>query len=494
LEIAIGGGKLTAKQLLAFMRESRQYQIYDTCNAWYSGDTKRLKSPFWRRSRDRDAMHVPLAGELAAASANLLFSETPNIFTAAYDKNDPSYDKNDPSQERLQAILDANSFGSILLPAAEICAAYGDVYVKINWDAELSPFPILSVAPPTSAFVKYKFGIPAEYYFLSYASISETAGKWTFERYASGEIVTETYEGVADGIGQKTDEQIAGTDVNKPLAVHIPNILPNSATGSQDFGKSDIYGVIPLLDALDEAYSSWLRDVRLGKARLIVPKEYLRIKRNPLEDNQNIWHFDKEDDLYVAMDVDTANTASPITLSQFNIRSNEHSALIDELLNRIISASGYSPQSFGLEISGQSESGTALSLRLDQTQKTKAKKAAYWKSRLEYILSALLETDNAVFGQKHAGTAHSVFSALLPAEKAASSVSVEIKGDKNYFIGIADTLNQLNGAGAVSTYTKVQILHPDWDDEQINEEVGRIQAEQGLTVDNPEDLPYEAAD
>jgi hypothetical protein len=36
-------------------------------------------------------------------------------------------------------------------------------------------------------------------------------------------------------------------------------------------GRSDFSGLEISLDTLDEAHASWMRDIRLGKARLIVP-------------------------------------------------------------------------------------------------------------------------------------------------------------------------------------------------------------------------------
>lgn len=49
----------------------------------------------------------------------------------------------------------------------------------------------------------------------------------------------------------------------------------------------------------------------------------------------------------------------------------------------------------------------------------------------------------------------------------------------------ARQLNDLNTAGAISTYEKVRRLNPDWRDEQVLEEVARIKADQAEAKPQP---------
>ena len=49
---------------------------------------------------------------------------------------------------------------------------------------------------------------------------------------------------------------------------------------------------------------------------------------------------------------------------------------------------------------------------------------------------------------------------------------------------LADLLNR---AGAVSTATKVKILHPEWKDEEVQAEVAAILAETGAGAPDPGD-------
>ena len=53
---------------------------------------------------------------------------------------------------------------------------------------------------------------------------------------------------------------------------------------------------------------------------------------------------------------------------------------------------------------------------------------------------------------------------------------------------IAQTAQIWSGATAASTRQKVAYIHSNWSDEEIDEEVERIMQENGITVDNPDDL------
>jgi hypothetical protein len=394
---------------------------------------------------------VPLAAELAAASANFLFGEEPSVFA-----EDVS------AQKRLDEALSACGFAAALYSCAELASAYGDAYLKINWDKALLDSPAVAHVPADCVYMEEVCGVPAAYHFLASEETPGGGRLWTYELYGRGFIKTEIYEGSPESLGRLAGEATAATGVDAPLAAHFPNVLPDPADPAGVFGRSDLFGLTDMLDALDEAYSSWVRDMSLAKARLIVPMEYMRIKQSAFgNDDRKIYHFDRDDDLYVAMDIDTSEASSPITLSQFAIRSEEHAKLCRELIERIVSAAGYSPQSFGLEVSGWAESGAALAIRERKTFATKAKKELCFKARLRRFISLFMRADEAVFGHKYRSF----------------GASVEIKGNSAYLSGIAATVEALSRAGAASTYTKVQIAHPDWSDAAILEEVEKIKAE-----------------
>lgn len=223
------------------------------------------------------------------------------------------------------------------------------------------------------------------------------------------------------------------------------------------------------MDSLDEAYSSWMRDIRLGKARTIVPAEYLKRKPQEMLDGlaqSASWEFDQDVETYVAIDMTDQNGNVPgITLQQFAIRSGEFAASCEELMRNIVTMAGYAPQTFGMDITGMAQSGTALHIREKKSYDTRGKKQTYWKSPLETIMTAMIHLDNALWPDKGSDADDTV--RVRFADNAANDLS-----------SLAQTVSMMAGAQAISTEMMVEMLHPDWTQKAIGEEVARIKGEQ----------------
>lgn len=230
-----------------------------------------------------------------------------------------------------------------------------------------------------------------------------------------------------------------------------------------------------MMDSLDETYSSWMRDIRLAKARLIVPAEYLRRKASDMfKENEYTYEFDEDVETLVALDIDPQYAGgSPITPSQFAIRAQEHAETCADLMRNIITIAGYSPQSFGIGIDGNAQSGTALHIREKKSFNTQGKKQTYWKSPLEQIMTAMIRLDAILFPGKGSEADNTVV--VHFAENMANDISTT-----------SSALEMLNRASAISTEIKVQMLHPDWTKKQIAEEVERLKIENGLNMQEPD--------
>jgi len=449
------------------LQNERFYRDYE---AWYTGDFVKLKrraktGEFWRQTkRCTRKVHIPIAAEIASASADLLFAEPPSVLVGTAEDH--------TAQQRIDYILAKNRFNAKGYSAAESCSVFGDVYIKINWDIEQQAFPILNVVQATSAYAEYDFGVIKAIHFFTKSKVEgkEEKYNWICETRERGKMTT--YEGGGDANAPKSFT--AKEEINVPGnvfgAIHMPNITPNR-DGDINHGRSDYAGVISLMDALDEAWSSWVRDVDLGKARLIVPRDYFRAEANPIQPGEYVAHFDKDDEIYVAMDVDPdRSNGTGIEKTQFDIRSEQHKATCMSLLDRIVTAAGYSPQTFGINISGSAESGTALNVRERRTYTTKAKKELYFKNALEALFRSLIEIDKGVFKQKY------------PKDL---TISLEFKEPAQDASNVAEAIYKLDQAGAISTYEKVKRANPDWNDGQIRKEVDLIQREKGVLIDDP---------
>lgn len=449
------------------IRNSREYRKYE---AWYVGDENKLRDTsddgkFWRNNKQCSRkVHMPIAAEIAAVSSDLLFAEPPSIEIIG-----------EAEQQRLDIILSTNEINSKLYTAGELCAAFGDVYLKVNWDDSVADVPLINMVHPMLAYPEYERDVLQGVHFFSCTRVNENDWTWVHEYYGKGFIHTDIGSGFEYAPSGFYENYTKETEIDSLLAVHIKNMAPRRNNFDMNRGRSDYEGVINVMDALDEAYSSWMRDVNLGKARLIVPADYFRHRDHvdPLDPHQKVVYFDKDDEVFLSMDIDPAYAnGTGIVEAQFAIRDEEHKRTCDNLLERIITSAGYSPQTFGLSISGRAESGTALNIRERKTYTTKAKKELFWRKQLEQLLKDVIKVDEVVFENKYES----------------ENIVVDFKEPAQDLNNIADALNKLSTAGGISVYEMVKRVNPDWDDKQIQEEVDYIRADKGMLIDNDFDV------
>lgn len=477
---------LTPVEAWAALVDYRQ-KYYKKYIAAYSGNRQDLnatghRGTFWKR-QGKCKMHVPIASDIAATSSDLLFSEEPRF--TCYDER--TEDNDSEQQKRLDALVKKNGLHSKLNEAAETASCMGDVYLKLNWWKDRLDFPALTVVSGDSAWPEFLFGQLQCIHFFSVVKADCKTGKIirAYERYEPGKIQMALFNGTEYTLGaQLSEDSLRSLGFEKTivapvpdmLAVHVPNMKPSREIRGCPLGRSDIDGQRDLTDALDEAYSSWMRDIRLAKARTIVPAEYLRRKpADMFKEGEYTYEFDEDVETLVALDIDTQNgaTGNPITLSQFAIRADEHAKTCADLITRIVTAAGYSPQTFGLNIEGMAQSGTALKIRENKSFKTTGKKQAYWTMALEQIMTSMVHLDAALY--PGAGSDADDEVKVQFSESMSSDIST-----------VASALKMMNDAVAASTEVKVSLLHPDWTKKQIAEEIARIQDEQGMSMDNPD--------
>ena len=459
-------------------------KYYRKYAAPYSGKRSDLSATserglFWNRP-GKAKIHVPLAADIAATSADLLFGEEPR-FTCYDEKTE---DGDTPAQQRLDELVEVNGMHGKLNEAAESASALGDIYLKLNWDAEGDTAPGLTVVQPDSAWPEYLLGRLKGIHFFSLLKYEQQTKKTyrVYELYTPGMIYMKVFCGDDKNLGSEVQntEYLAAlgfeSEIKPPiddmLAVHIPNIRPNRAYRDLPLGRSDYDGLRGLMDSLDETMSSWIRDVRLAKARTIVAAEYLRRKsKDMFKDGEYTYEFDEDVETLVALDINPETPgANGLTLSQFAIRANEHLETCKNLIRDIVTTSGYSPQTFGIDIQGSAESGTALHIREKKSFSTCGKKQAYWTAPLQKIMTAMLRLDAKLYNT--AGVDADVTVSVHFADNSANDIST-----------VAQSLHMLHSAQSASIEVRVRMLHPDWNEKKVMEEVERIKDEYGLGLD-----------
>ena len=467
-------------------------------STWYSGEAELLanfyfdndlqnymqlnygtrnNNRFWARQIKNQSnffIHVPVANDISETSSAFLFGESPIIRFASDSEGMKG------NQKQLDDMLTKSGFFKKLVEAAEVASAIGGVYLKVAWDSDLSEYPIPVIAQCEQAFPEFKFGKLVRVTLVYDVSNDGSTVYRLAETISKGKIENALYKGSADNLGSLCDldecdstkdiEQLVET-ADVMTCVYIPNLLPNKLNRQSPMGRSDYHGIETLMDALDEVFSAWMIDIQIARGKIHVPSGYVK----EISDNGKT-KFNIDTMMYEELDVDPTAMTDPIKATQFEIRSQQFEQTCLNLLDRIITSAGYSPQSFGLNISGRAESGTALNVRERKSFSTTNKKQSYWEDGLKEFVRAMCIIKQQFLGGK--------FTCDLDVNIAFSDCI------SNNMTEVSNSVKTLSDAKAISTDTKVRMVHPEWTDEQVTQEVERIINDEsaGMPMDNPEDL------
>jgi A118 family predicted phage portal protein len=462
-------------------------------DVWYVGDKRALAEYYGRavqRERDRPSVearlwaqprpldeperrvHVPVAGDIASASAALLCSEAPTIRF-----------EDTLTQKRFDKLAEDGGLHMRLLEALELGAALGDSYLTTVWDKEAVPDrPILTSWAGDMAIPTIRYGRLIECTFWRELSREGDTVVRLLERHAVeqrvGLIEYGLYEGTAAHLGKRIPyrehpdaehidalvdrdgRQLTGIDML--TATHIPNLRPNRRHRGY-LGRSDFAAPVwDQFDAIDQTMTSWMRDIRLGQGRIIVPQGAL----SDLGEGRGS-HFDMHREVYDELSM-PPGTGEGLTVAQFAIRIEEHRGTFDHLLSTIARSCGYSPSTFGLAEAGE-RTATEVIDRKASSMSTTEHKGMYVKTSLRRIVQSWLALDAAHFASGvDASTPPTV--EMAPPERQSPE-------------SLARTLQMLRNAEVISDYLSVKMQHPEYTEPQILEEVDRMKADRTTEAD-----------
>ncbi len=475
------------------------YGKYEEHSAWYGGDVQKLasvyvgmgapgskpqgmvnvvRSWFWGKQAiapaPRIRIHVPVAADVSSVSSDLLFSDAPQFMVK-------DEEANEKVQDRLDEIVEQESFVRSLFEAGEVASALGGVYLRMTWDDDVAPDrPLLTIQHPDTAVPDFRFGRLVGVTFWHIVHEGDGLTYRHLERVEPGVVYHGLYRGTKDKLGDRVslatlpetadyadlvDENSAiPTEITRMTAVYVPNMLPNRLNRGSSLGRSDYSGVEGLMDAVDESATSWMRDMRLGRGRIIVPAEFLKtmpIGTNGSGRGQGGW-FDVDQEVFTPLEGMNPATESSITISQFAIRTKEHQDTIMAFIERIVATAGYSASTFGLMGDVQAQTATEIESRERRSFITRNKKTEYWAPALRDILMAALEFDQVKFNGPGVAPLVVKFGEPVREDMAKRATAIEL----------------IARAGAASIARLVKMSDDSLTDEQVKAEVEAIQARQ----------------
>ncbi|MFP8960027.1 capsid protein [Streptomyces nanhaiensis] len=423
-------------------------------------------------------LHVPLAGDIARVSSELLFAEPPRLLT-----------DHTGTQDALDTLMH-EGLHPTLLEAGEVCSALGGAYLRIVWDEDISPLPWIDTVPADRAHPEFAYGRLRAVTFWSVLHADGNTVLRHLERHERGAILHGLYEGNLGTLGRRIplaehpataplaglldgDNYILTGAPDHLTAAYIPNVRPARAwrnlPAAAGWGQSDFQGIEGVMDALDETYSSWMRDVQNGKGRVIVPNSMLETEG---PGQGAMWHEERR--IYSGLNMlPKVNDPNPIEVVQFDIRVEEHRDTCAELIERAVRMAGYSAATFGEGGEGASAvTATEIRARQRRSMTTRGRKALYAGPALGAIGEAWLAV---AAGDRFRTPGLEVGRPRVEFQDSISESPREL----------AETADLMHQAAAASTETRVRLLHPDWDDAAVQAETDRVMAETGVAVPSP---------
>ncbi|MFB7029665.1 MULTISPECIES: capsid protein [unclassified Streptomyces] len=448
----------------------------------YAGGVRgKLSRWFWGAptpdGEKRDKVHIPLAGDIARTSSGLLFSEPPKLLS-----------DHAATQERLDKLT--KKLHPTLLEGGELCAALGGSYFRVVWDEDVSDRPWVDTVAADRAVPEFRYGRLAAVTFWTVLpgpdGIDDRRVFRHLEKHEKGRIYHGLYEGTGTTLGaprpladHPATEPLAsqvdaegGLDTGAPnhlTASYMPNVRPargwRHIASAAYWGQSDFQGIEGILDSLDEAWSSWMRDIQTGKGRIIVADALLQ-SHGPGKGAS----WEEERRVFTGLNMIPSmgdKGGRPLDVVQFDIRVQEHRDTCAALVEEAARQAGYSASTFG-EADGTAVTATEIRARQRRTLMTRSRKSLYAAPALADITAALLAVEAGFrFGVDGLDISEP------PRVEFEDSIS-ESAGE------LAETVELINRAAAASAETRVRRLNPDWNDDQVAAEAARIREEFGL--------------
>lgn len=421
----------------------------------------------------REQLHIPMARDIAITAADLIYAEPPT-FTSG----------NAATNDRLDQYTD-DGWHSELAAGAEIGAALGSRYMRVTWDRTVSDRPFLTTVHADDAYPEFRFGrLTALTISTTVHTENDIVWRW-LERHeldddGNGLIYHGLYQGDRANLGRPVplqdqpateplanivDEDGAVIEGRTPglCVVHVPNRTPAPEWRHHHVGRylgvSDYASTTGLMDALDETWSSWMRDIRIGKGRIVAAEAMFES-----DTAGRVFNYDREVFELVNALPDSTN-GMPIHQVQFNIRVQEHAETASALVKQIIEQSGYSLASFGEHTEDADITATEVRARQKKSLSTRGRKIRHERPALTELARKMLTIDQAVFGTP--GLAPDSVKVEFPD-------AIQTSSEEQ-----ARTASMLRTARLMSIETGVRLIHPDWDDTDVAEEVARLAAEDG---------------
>lgn len=388
---------------------------------------------------------APIAREMGSFSAAMLFSGEPQL----------TYDDD---QDLLDEIVAGNAVFARFHSAATRIAIEGRGALRVHMDESVSDVPQIHYIPEDMVIWDERHGDIV----IGGAVIIERKPEpqrdlvyRLVEEHEVGHITRTLYEGAASRLGSPVSldkvVEFADLEENVDTGLDEPTLYRwNNKPG----GESDLAGLEALLDRYDEGWS-----ILFDKLRKSTPVSFADSELfddNGRADLGGIIPL-RRGNLSRAMGDEPKNMVETV---QPELQAAETIAVLDRMRQEIFMDAGYSLSSYGLDVNGTADSGTAL--RLKQTRTIQTANAKAWEAT-EAMKNALA----CAMCWQDGG---SKVKDYRPEVKLADPMPRDEQEE-------AQVAALWSSQEAISLEEMIRTRRPEWNDKAVEEEAKRIRAD-----------------
>jgi len=324
-------------------------------------------------------VHSGLPSLISYSKARLLMSGGLELLVTNGDKEDKK------TTELLNAIYDDNKMNT-LIKESVVTESWGKKFAwKISNDSEASDYPIVELYKPQNYRSVYKRGRLFELIFLNEYKKDDTTYRLE-ETYGKGYITYKLFQ--CNKMGNDVPANLEDLEETAGLE-DVTWKTPRMLAGEKVVEKSDYDGIIGEFDALDEAWSQLMDEIRLGRSEMYVPEMLLT--------NRTFNKFRKN---YAVLGNDERETGkNEVKHVQPDIRSEQYANTISLITNNCLMADGLSPFTVGIQDEvGSNASGYSMTKREATSLRTRNEMMSSWEEFLDDMLDTVLFANNLFNG------------------------------------------------------------------------------------------------
>lgn len=500
--------------------------FYRTGNAYVGKYEYNKHNYFWAKCPpNRRMVHCGIPGLISTRMADILFKNGVKVNAVVY-KNE----EGENLQEDKAAEKKANEFiSATLLPQMKLQDALqtsavneswgGHCFLRLSHDASVSSYPILEsfditqcevvkVRKITQAIIfKTWYEHNGKKYRLDeiYSTTDEGDGCITYKLYTfNGKKEQECslfaipqtqglffFNGKGNKNGIVLDEQqrFVYKGLKGMLAFEKPNKTPSQEFPKADYGASDYEGAVDYYDSLDEITSANVREIRTNETKRYVPDTMLE-----KDENGEPLLLDEFCDSFVTVKGDPDQDATnKIETAQITDKTESFLAKWKTALSMICNKAKISPYSLGITwLESVGPAADSLQERNKVTLDMRKGKLGLWTPLLQDLILRALQL-NAWMQKNVEGIKEKHKADGVPEiDFTQGNTTVQLDFGEYIEEGVSQRITTWGGAKAqrvASTEECVRQIHPDWTEKQVNNEVNLIRFEDGMSVDNPSNLP-----